>query len=113
MNTCEEIPYEELNSIQVRVCLWSFLCCGIIIYVESQRSTWQQLLFERGFLQWTSGGGGRKTGFSSPRDLREKRCKRDDSIRTILDEEGTFRTKRCHGAHQRIPSQRPTVSLMD
>ncbi|KAH9975379.1 hypothetical protein BGW80DRAFT_1473780 [Lactifluus volemus] len=34
MDTCKEIPYEELNSIQVSTCIW-LSCCKVIISLES------------------------------------------------------------------------------
>ena len=41
MNTCKEIPYEELNSIQVSIFHWSFMCHVIIVNVEFQSQTWR------------------------------------------------------------------------
>ena len=49
MNTCKEIPYEELNAIQVSA---SFDLSHIVVLIilEFHRSTGKKLLYERGVL---------------------------------------------------------------
>ena len=48
MNTCKEIPYEELNTLQVSA---SFVLSYSVVYIislELHRSTGRKLLYERG-----------------------------------------------------------------
>jgi hypothetical protein len=55
MNTCKEIPYEELNAIQVSTSFGHSYPVVIIISPESQRPTWKKLLYKGGLLCWASG----------------------------------------------------------
>lgn len=48
MNTCKEMPYEELNSIQVSASFGFSHTVVLIISLESHRSTGKELLYERG-----------------------------------------------------------------
>jgi hypothetical protein len=56
MNTCKEIPYEELNAIQVSASFGLSHTIVPIISLESLRSTGKKLLYERGLFWWTTGG---------------------------------------------------------
>jgi len=48
MNTCKEIPYEELNAIQVSASLGLSHTVVLIILLEFHCPTGKKLLYERG-----------------------------------------------------------------
>jgi hypothetical protein len=48
MNTCKEIPYEELNTIQVSASFGLSRTVVLIISLEFRRSIGRKLLYERG-----------------------------------------------------------------
>jgi hypothetical protein len=48
MDTCKEIPYEELNALQVSASYGLSHTVVLIISLEFQRSTGKKLLYERG-----------------------------------------------------------------
>jgi hypothetical protein len=56
MNTCKEIPYEELNAIQVSASFSLSHTIVLIISLEFRRSTGKKLLYERGQFWWATGG---------------------------------------------------------
>jgi hypothetical protein len=47
MNTCKEIPYEELNSIQVSASFGLSRTVVLIVSLEFYRPTGRKLLYER------------------------------------------------------------------
>lgn len=48
MDTCKEIPYEELNTIQVSASFGLSHAVVFIVSLEFHRSTGKELLYERG-----------------------------------------------------------------
>jgi len=48
MNTCKEIPYEELNALQVSASFGISHTAVLIISLEFHRPTGKKLLYERG-----------------------------------------------------------------
>jgi hypothetical protein len=48
MNTCKEIPYEELNTLQVSASFGPSHTIVLIISLEFYRCTGRKLLYERG-----------------------------------------------------------------